>query len=249
MGTMFGRLGLVAACVCISCGDADLGGAIEQPIGSVSQALEKCKDLPVDVRQGTPGETSLDCIPPPPPPPPPPTTTGVLGPKPNTSGTSSYLLSAGMAGSRLSSLFTEGWVEICAIHAYARRPGLFGSPSSDEKTCTYSPLPGSSLVLLRTKFASENGCSWSYQLVRGGTDFAMVSEIDTIYGKAIAAALSKGDAALSVQLGQMRDYHKSTLLLSSNTDIAKLTGTATSGGVWGANGWCDIVIEGLLLKN
>lgn len=227
---------------------------------SHAQTLLPCMDtLPADATATEAGQAdacggggSPSPPPPPPPPPPPspsPTSTGVLGPKPNTSGTSSYLLSAGMAGSRLSGLFTEGWVQICEIHAYARRPGLFGSPNRDEQTCTYSPPLGSSLVVLRTKSASENGCSWSYQLVRGGTNFAMVSEIDTIYGKAKDAALSIGNVALSVQLGQMHDYHKSTLLLSSNTDIAKLTGTATSGGGLGANGWCDIVIEGLLLKN
>lgn len=205
-------------------------------IASASDIIEDTRsktDRPVDPC------TDDDC-----PPPPPPASAAVLGPKPEIAGLD-YLATAGLD---TAGLFNERWVTLCELHLYARKP-FIGPPRTDEGTCISGPPPGYKVLLTKIRVISEGNCSRSNNTVRAGTDYSSLSEIDRIYGKAIEFALKEGKLDVALKLGQMRDYHKSILQVSSKTDVFSMWGKATSGTGFGTNGWCDLALDGLLIKD
>ncbi len=229
----------------IDCGgETTLHEASESGINELRQATVLCRppeDTPCPDDPADPG--ACPCEPPPPPPPPPSPSEAILGPKPAIEGLSQLTA----AGLDTTNLFTEKWATLCELHLYAKKP-FFGPPRTDENTCLSGPPPGYKVLLVKIVVKSEGNCSRSSSAVRAGTDFSWINEIDRIYGKAIDLAIGIGDTSLAIKLGQMRDYHKSILRVSSTTDVFSMWGKATSGTGFGTNGWCDLALEGFLIK-
>lgn len=93
---------------------------------------------------------------------------------------------------------------------------------------------------LRDQVSGHNCSKTVTQLASGGTVQSR-TEVDSIYGRAINAALSVGNVKLAGELGQLRDYHLSVINISSDTATVQVTFYAKADSFWkgGRGGNCN----------
>lgn len=156
-----------------------------------------------------------------------------------------YLRKSGMDVS--DEFMVEKWSELCPISIYAKK-GTFSS-NTVEKDCVNMPLGDYKLLAVRVKVISEVKCSYSADIIRANANLEAVAESDRLFGRAIDLALKAKDIDASAKLGQMQDKRRDYLKVASNMDTGKMWAKATSGWGFGTNAWCDLRLEGYMIRD
>jgi hypothetical protein len=232
-----------------------------QPSGAAkTPALQPLRCLPdMPVAEGLRAQVVCQPIPDPDPDPQPPVVTtpsppasaALFGPKP-TVVAADILARVGLTNA--TSLFEEHWQPLCEIHIWAEEGTAWRDPEAIEKQCSGSPIGGTTLVQVRVVNYSARRCSFSTNLLRAGTDFKIIDEMDEKYKQALEEIKlsvqwdENQKAELSAKLGEMHRYHKSVLEATSKLDVGALWSRAVGDTWYGGRGWCDLVLEGLVMK-
>ena len=136
-----------------------------------------------------------------------------------------------------------------ALYVKAGRTGyqgcLFSAPAN--RILKSDQYPGSQAV--RWEPTQQRRCSIEqWTVLADGGNVKSRTEIDSIYGQAIDAALKVGQVDLGVKLGQMRDYHLRVIDLSSDRATVQIVFKAVGGSRWSGKGgncngkvWMDFV--------
>lgn len=138
----------------------------------------------------------------------------------------------------------QTYMTSCNVALYTR--------GSDSTTCTLTGpqnttlrSDGSNYQAVRVNLTSQHNCRYSTVILPSGGRVQSRVEVDSIYSRAIDAALKVSNFSLAAKLGQMRDYHLNVVDFNSPTAGVQLTFYAKSDSFWkgGRGGNCNGTVQ------
>ena len=139
------------------------------------------------------------------------------------------------AGVDTAGLFQDWPRVLCSVNLH--------TTGSDEIEKTVTCSAPSGFLMATPAWAYENRvdkCSYTFNFVRGGTNYSRIEEIDRNYGRAIDLALKAGKFDIAIKIGQMRDYAKAAYAEKSETDAYVLWARAKSRWYESSGAFCDV---------